>query len=217
MKKLMAAGLLTASLVGGTAGTAIYGFAAGAQDETTTTTEAPADASAKPERGDRVRTALQGLVDDGTLTAEQVEKVIEALDAARPAHGPRGETMTAVAEALNLEASELREKLQGGSTLAQIAEEQGVEVQTLIDLMVAEATEHIQQHVTDGKITQEQADTRIAELTERITDAANNGGRFGPGGRGEGGERGPRGDHGPRGGDADAEAPVEGDGASLNA
>jgi hypothetical protein len=48
-----------------------------------------------------------------------------------------------------------------------------VAVNTLIDALVAAAQERITQAVTDGDLTQEQADERLADLQTRITDPVN--------------------------------------------
>jgi len=48
-----------------------------------------------------------------------------------------------------------------------------VAVNTLIDALVAAAQERITQAVTDGDLTQEQADERLADLQTRITDRVN--------------------------------------------
>ena len=109
----------------------------------------------------------------------------------------------ALAETLGLTTDELRAEFEAGNSLADIAAAQGVDVQDLIDTMVADAAERLDEAVTNGDLTQDEADAKLAEITERITERVNTA-------PGEG-ERGPRGDGpgrrgpgGPRGGDADA-------------
>ncbi len=65
-----------------------------------------------------------------------------AAEADGPRHGPK---LDAAAQALNLSVDDLRSKLEGGQTLAQVAQQQGVDAQTVIDAMVADATAHIDQ------------------------------------------------------------------------
>lgn len=72
------------------------------------------------------------------------------------------------AQVLGLTTDELRDQLRGGMTLAEVAADQGVERQTLVDALVASATERLAQAVTDGKITQERADEMTAKLPELI-------------------------------------------------
>jgi polyhydroxyalkanoate synthesis regulator phasin len=139
-------------------------------DATTEATTGDADA----ERGVRLRELLQELVDGGTITADQADAVTEHLVANAPERGGRGPHRAhageAVAEALGLEVDEVRDALRAGTTIADLAEQQGVDVQVVIDAMVAEAEEHLATAVENGRLTQEEADERLVEITERITD-----------------------------------------------
>lgn len=117
--------------------------------------------------------------------------------------GPRGERpgLETVMTVLDLTEAELRAAREAGTTLAELAEQQGVEVSTLIKALVAEAEEHIAERVADGHLTEEEADERLAEIEQRITDRVNGvapakGDRPEPGEAGESGDRGPGG-HGP--------------------
>jgi hypothetical protein len=58
-----------------------------------------------------------------------------------------------------------------------------VDVQVVIDALVAEAEAHLDEKVAEGGLTQEEADERLAEITEQITDRVNDGG--GRGGKGK--------------------------------
>ena len=114
---------------------------------------------------DRVRSHLQSLVDDGTLTSAQVDAVIAALEAARPGDGPGhggpghggpghggrfgGEILDTAATAIGITADELKTALQGGQTIAQVATANGVDVQDVIDALVADATANLEQRITD--------------------------------------------------------------------
>ena len=91
--------------------------------------------------------------------------------------GPRMEGLEAAAETLDLTVEELHDQLRDGKTIAQIAEAKNVDVNTVIDAMVAAAKERL------AEIE--------AELPDRITDFVNNGGPIGPGpgGFGHHGER----------------------------
>ena len=66
---------------------------------------------------------------------------------------------------------------------------QGVDVQTVIDAMVAQLKTHLDEEVAAGEHTQAEADQKLADATTRITEQVNNtmptGGR-GPGGPGMG-------------------------------
>jgi hypothetical protein len=107
----------------------------------------------------------------------------------RGGHGPGpavGARLDVVADALGITDDELRTALEDGQTIAQVAEANGVDVQTVIDALVAEAKAHLDERVADGDLTQAEADERLADITERITDMVNNGPSFERGGRGFG-------------------------------
>ena len=140
---------------------------------------------------ERITEALSGLVSDGSLTQEQADEVASTLDEAgiggRGGHGGGGRLdFEAAATALGMTEEELRTALEAdGTSLADVAAEQGVEVDVLVDALVTAAEENIAQAVEDGELTKEQADERLADLEERVTERVNDDSR-GPG-RGPGG------------------------------
>ena len=75
--------------------------------------------------------------------------------------------------ALGVTADELKEARKAGSTIAEIAASNNVDVQTVIDKLVAAGKIELQQLLSDGNITQTQYDKRIAGLNERVTDLVN--------------------------------------------
>lgn len=216
-KKLALVGLSLGLTAGGVAGLAFgsptvsgavsSSSVALAATDTTTTDTATADA-ARPDRSARLAEVLAPLVADGTITQDQADKVVAALAEAGPLGGGRGGGMRggpgleAAATALGVTEDELRTELQGGSSIAEVAAAKGVDVQTVIDSMVASATERINAKVADGSITQAEADTKLADLTQHVTDRVNG---VAPEG-GMGGGMGRRGGHG--GDDADADTTV---------
>ena len=62
-----------------------------------------------------------------------------------------------------------------GQTPAQIANANGSSGEAIIDAIVADARERLDQTVAEGKITQEQADKRLAQITEKVTNWVENG------------------------------------------
>jgi hypothetical protein len=156
-----------------------------------TTQDAPADTPDPADRTARLREELQALVDEGTITGAQADAVAAHLAENLPGRGGpgghgnggrggggmfgRGPGSEALTELLGIDAETLHTQLHDGSTLAEIAQAQGVEVQQVIDTLVAEATERINGAVADGRIDQAEADEKLAELTDRITDMVNNG------------------------------------------
>lgn len=204
MRKTVAAATMAASLtLGGAAGAVLFvPSLSGAQtDETTdeTTTEET------PERGGFLGDALAPLVADGTITQAQADAVIEALREARPDRrfgGPGFPGGQAVLDVLGIDPEALREALADGQTLAEIAEANGTTAQQLIDAMVAAAQERLDRAVEDGRLTEEEAAEKLAEITERITGVVN--GDVEP-------EFGPRGHRfgGPGDGDTPADEPTD--------
>ena len=136
--------------------------------QTKPTTPPAADTTgARPEPGTMLKARLQTLVDDGTLTSSQLDAVVTALEAARPmggghegrGHGGPGmggarggmrqEMLTTAADAIGITADELKTAIQGGQSIAQIAEANGKSVQSVIDALVAQATTDLTQRITD--------------------------------------------------------------------
>jgi polyhydroxyalkanoate synthesis regulator phasin len=147
---------------------------------------APTAEAGVGDAGDRLQAitdALADLVADGTITQDQADKVAAALDesdALRPGGpgGPGGHggmvplDLDSAADALGLTPEELRDALATeGTTLADVAEEQDVETSTLVDALVAAGEDRIEQAVTDGRLTQEQAEDLREALPERVAAA----------------------------------------------
>ena len=137
---------------------------------------------------------LAGAQESGDDTTTTVPSEDGATDetAAREDCGPGGRHpalragFEAAAEAIGIEPSALRDALQDGQTIAEVAEANGVDPADVIAAMVADAQERIAQAVTDGHITQEEADERLADLEQRMTDIVNGEIELRPGGPGRG-------------------------------
>jgi hypothetical protein len=99
-----------------------------------------------------------------TTDSEETADFRHGMLGGRGFHGSQAGS-EAVAEALGMTTDELEAALQDGKTLADLAEEKGVEIQALRDATeAAEKTariEQIEQAVTDGDLTREQADWMI--------------------------------------------------------
>lgn len=152
-----------------------------------------------------LREALTGLVADGSLTQSQADEVATTLAEARPkglrrgGHGGGGRgggggriDVAAAAEALGITEEELGTRTQAGSTLADIAEAEGVEEGELVDALVAAARTRHAAAVAAGRLTQAEADARAVDLEARVTDSLDElcapGGPRGPGGRAPAGD-----------------------------
>ena len=87
----------------------------------------------------------------------------------------RGAEGAVVAKAIGISETELRDQLRSGKTIAEVAKAKGVDVQKVIDALVADASRRIDQAVTDKHITAERAASLKAELEDRITHVVNEG------------------------------------------
>jgi hypothetical protein len=150
-------------------------------------------------------TRIDDAMADGDLTEEEAterkadleERVTDLVNGELPGpfgeHGPGpgragfilGASLDVVAEALGITEDELHDALRDGQTIAEVASAQGVDVQMVIDALVAEATTRIDDAAADGELTEEEATERKADLVERMTDLVN-GELRGPFGRGPG-------------------------------
>ena len=141
-RKFVAAAALTASLTAGGLVGAMFGAPTISSAQTT-----PDQSTERAERppGDR---------SGDTQPAERRARAGEAQSAedgghqGRPRHHPRRVAMEAAAEALGMTAEELKAELRSGKSVRAVAEERGVQVQTVIDAIVAAITEHAEERAT---------------------------------------------------------------------
>ena len=171
---------------------------------------------------DALKQALENRIDqaveDGALTEEQGEAMKRRVEAddfplfAGPllGHPHRGgfgfhlhgiRDLDAAAAYLGVTEAALRESLEGGKTLADVAKEKGKSVDGLVDAIVAAKTKELDAAVTAGRLTKAQRDEIVAGLGAWTTDLVNGERPAFPG------RRGGRGHHGPFGFDGDREAP----------
>lgn len=78
-----------------------------------------------------------------------------------------------IAAALGLTEDELKTETEAGKTLAAIAAEQGVDVQTIIDAEVSAVKVKLDEQLADGKVTQEEYDAKLLKATESATNHVN--------------------------------------------
>ena len=103
-------------------------------------------ADAVSSRIDRIKDALSDLVGDGSITQEQADEVATTLSEAGlggpGGHHGRGPDLAAAAEALGMSEDDLHTALEAdGVTLAQVAEDQGVAVDTVVQALVTAGQE----------------------------------------------------------------------------
>jgi hypothetical protein len=153
----------------------------------TGSTGSTGDTKPAADREQRLRDLLQPLVDDGTITAAQLDAIVAKLATAEPTkgfgdHGPgrRGGGIAwvdvdAVATALGMTSDDVRTALRDGTTLKALAESKGKTDKDVIDVLVAATKQQLDAKVADGSMTQAEADAKLAEATSRITDMVDNG------------------------------------------
>lgn len=141
------------------------------------------------ELADALEQALENRVDAavaaGRLTEEQGKALKERLASGDAPlifgglghhglghHGHLG-NLDAAAGYLGLTETELRERLSGGDTLAEIAKAEGKTVDDLVQVLVQAASTKLDQAVGDGRLTQAQANGIKGDLRERIAALVN--------------------------------------------
>ena len=138
MKKKIASIALAAAALGGTA--ALIHAVASAQDE------APTEESVEGERPDFLGEALAPFVENGTLTQAEADEIAESMRESRPDRGFRHRgfrSIEALTDVLGIDAETLREERMAGNSIADIAAGLGIDVQTVIDSLVADANANL--------------------------------------------------------------------------
>jgi 3-hydroxyacyl-CoA dehydrogenase len=142
---------------------------------------------------------VDAALEAGRITEEQAEQLKERIESGDgvPFFGPRlgfgfpgphglhggfrllapGDQLSAAAEYLGLSVADLRQRVRGGESLADIAAAEDKSVDGLRQAMLAAVEEALDNAVEDGDVTQEQAD-RIFERVEAHIDDIINGAVF---------------------------------------
>jgi len=139
------------------------------------------------------REALETAVENGRLTQEEADEMLAEMQAKiterlqEPGlpmgQGPAGQMQRAermgwqihgqvhiVAETLGMPEQDLIAALRDGQSVAQVAEEQGVALETVVEALLAPRREALAQQVAEGKLTQAEADEMLAEMEAKITE-----------------------------------------------
>ncbi len=127
---------------------------------------------------------------EGWLTEDQAERMRERMDQDLPGPGfggrgfmgpkmgfmGRGEAslFTVAAEQLDMTVSELMTELRDGKSIADVAGEKSVSLETITNAYVAQLEENLKQAVEDGKMTQNQADWMLEQTKEKLPDLLDN-------------------------------------------
>lgn len=134
--------------------------------------------------------AVADALAEGKLTQEQADAILERIESGEGipfglgmrglGHGPGGHGMrgfgpVGIAEALGMTPGALRDALEGGQTLQQVIEANGKTVAQVVDAAVAEHSTRLAEAVSAGRLTQAEADEKLATLEERLTQAITEG------------------------------------------
>lgn len=185
-------GIAAGALAGVAVGAPLLASAAGTSPSTTPSASASAPATPgadrTAQREARIKDALKSLVDDGTITQEQADKVAAKLAATLPGRdgwrggkdGFRGgmldlarDGLDTAAKALGMTPDQVRQGLESGKSLADLAKEKGVATATVVDALVAEANTRIDQAVKDGRFDAARATELKSRAKEMVTAFVN--------------------------------------------
>jgi hypothetical protein len=171
MNKRIRTGLLAAAMVGGGlvgASQLAGNVSAESSGETPVaelTSEPAAESTSENAQG------LVAQVDDTEAPAPAGDE-----EGAREGCGGRGGNgLESAAGAIGIEADELREGVQSGLTIAEVAQVNGVSAQSVIDVMVEERAQHLEEEVAAGELTEAEAAEKLEGSVERITTNVNEG------------------------------------------
>jgi hypothetical protein len=116
----------------------------------------------------------------GTITEEQAEELRSRIESGDTlffggfglprTHVDVGGKLSAAADYLELSAEELHERLDGGQSLAEIAEAEGKSVDGLKQAILDDARSRLDEAVNEGRLTAEQAEAMLDRLESRIDD-----------------------------------------------
>jgi hypothetical protein len=125
---------------------------------------------------------------EGKITEEQAERLKERIESSEtpPFFGPRffgahrgfhphapGDKLSAAADYLGLSVVELRERLRDGQSLADVAKAEGKSVEGLEQAILAAAKKKLDEAVSEGDLTQEQADDILDRIEAHVEDIVN--------------------------------------------
>lgn len=199
-KKKLAAGTAAVAALAGAGGAIAAGGLGSSEDQQAIIDDAAKTLGVEPEAlenalEDALAERLDKAVAAGRLTEDQASEMKERLKSGSlPLFGGRGPghhhglhagaSLEAAASFLGVTEAELREQLEDGKSLADVAEAEGKSVAGLESALLAAATEKLDEAVQAGRLTDAQRDEALERFEERLDDVVSGTG-FGP--RGEGG------------------------------
>ena len=145
---------------------------------------------------DGIDEILSDLVEEGTLTQEQANAVEEAFRDRVPFHlgrghqgfghghggfgGFYGKQLDVAAAAIGIEVADLMDALREGQSIANVANDRGVDPADVIEALIAEKNAMIDEALADDKITEHQAKGLRDHTAERVEAFVRREFSFGP-------------------------------------
>jgi hypothetical protein len=122
--------------------------------------------------------ALDELVGNGTITQDQANAVEGSVQAKRQAAWARRphlgkKLVEGIANDLGMAPKDLMTELRSGKSIADVANEKGVDPQKIVGDVVGAIDGKIDQRVADKKLDQARADAMKQNLPQRVTDFVN--------------------------------------------
>jgi hypothetical protein len=188
-RKVVAGAVAGLAVAGGGAAVAATQAGSPAQESQAVVDDAAKQLGVKPaELSNALKQALANRVDAavaaGRLTKEQGAELKQRIQSGDfplfgpggrhggPGHGPGGH-LDAAASYLGLTEAALHEKLHAGTTLAQVAKDQGKSVDGLVKALVDDEKKELDQAVQDGRLTDAQRQELQQGLEARVRAMVN--------------------------------------------
>jgi hypothetical protein len=80
------------------------------------------------------------------------------------------DVLSVAADTLDMSLTDLLTELQGGKSITDVAGEKGIDTKAIVDAYVAGLQEDMNEAVTEGRMTQKQADYYLEQATTRVAD-----------------------------------------------
>jgi len=182
--------LLNAVMPAGASGSSVFQTAGSSSDSTSS--GAPSADPAGPRcMGPKAKfkDVLDGLVQDGTITQDQEDKIIQAFKDAKPERQPgtgplgrRGRVgpgeilkgmVDVAANTIGVPPADLANELKSGKSVADVANEHNVDPQTVVQAIVDAGNKKVDDAVANGKLTSTQGDKVKSHLSDAATKFVN--------------------------------------------